>query len=298
VPFIRYSRDKRGFECTLVMHAYRPSQGPQRTRVLYLFRSPAHLRMGRKPLDAEVVEALEHTHPDLNFDWAVLLREPVRHQEPPRGRPARSAARSSGGRRPQSRPAPPPPEAAAPLVDDQSMLGRVLGARAAGRLRAAYSDLLQRIVRRARTPEDRDRLSDRAARLNPDDWADESAVTAGAQTVESEWDAIAAELPQRRRGRRGGRRRSPDAEAGGREPSAGAGEPSPERSGPPIEATPGGATEASGIMAEGGDIHDREPRTANRVPEDPLDRPDRGADDDRDDGGPPGAAEPGPADDL
>jgi len=62
VPFIRHARDKRGYEQTFVMHAYRPGQGSSRARVLYLFRSPANMKVGRRALDAEVTEALEHTH--------------------------------------------------------------------------------------------------------------------------------------------------------------------------------------------------------------------------------------------
>jgi hypothetical protein len=94
------------------------------------------------------------------------------------------------------------------VVDDQSLLGRVLGAGQAVRLRARYQELIQRIARRATTPEQRDQLSERAARLNPDEWPDEGAVRAASRSVESEWAAIAEELPQRRRGRRGGRHRA------------------------------------------------------------------------------------------
>ncbi len=68
MPFIRYTRDKRGYEVTFVMHAYRSPQGTGRTRVLYLFRSPAHLQGGRQALDDEARDGLEHTHPDLTFD--------------------------------------------------------------------------------------------------------------------------------------------------------------------------------------------------------------------------------------
>jgi len=213
VPFIRYTRDKRGYETTFVMHGYRPAQGPQRTRVLYLFRAPSHIRMGRRPLDDEAREALEHTHPDLSFDWSALDRESAdvrgadhrdrdRDRDRDGGRPRRGA--------PQGRPKPP---AAPPLVvDDQSLLGRTLGGATAARYRARYSELLERITRRARTPEERDRLTEAAQRLNPDDWPDAEAVRAHAQTIEAEWDAVAAELPARRRGRRGGRRRESPAE--------------------------------------------------------------------------------------
>jgi hypothetical protein len=231
VPFIRYSRDKRGYESTFVMHAYRPTQGAQQTRVLYMFRSLAHLKIGRKPLDPEVVEALEHTHPDLSFDWTALLREPAREaaREDARARLARGGRqggrqreRSSGrqgGRqaRPTSRAEAAPVEVAPePMVDDQSLLGRVLGAKEAARLRGAYTQMMQRVARRARNPEDRDRLTERAARLNPEEWSDEATVTAEAQTVQAAWDAIIAELPSRRRGRRGGRPREAGGEATGK----------------------------------------------------------------------------------
>jgi len=208
VPIIRQTRDKRGFEHTLVLHTYHPTGGgQQRARVLYMFCSPANLKVGRTALDAEVMEALEHTHPDLSFDWGSIPRETViarpeqvdRHQRRP---PPRPADRS------QSRNAPPPAAPPPPVVaDDGSMLGRVLGASQAARIRQRYGDVIQRIGRRARTPEERDRLLERAQRLNPEGWADEATMRSQAGTIDAALDAINAELPSRRRGRRGGRRR-------------------------------------------------------------------------------------------
>ncbi|ODS53181.1 MAG: hypothetical protein ABS36_14725 [Acidobacteria bacterium SCN 69-37] len=236
MPFIRYTRDKRGYETTYVMHGYRPVQGPQRTRVLYLFRSPSHVRMGRRPLDEEAREALEHTHPDLSFDWTVLGRESesvrvVEDREP--GRARRGGARSA---RPAS-------SSTSAAVDDQSPLGRALGSETAARFRTRYRDLLQRIVRRARTPEERDRLTEAAQRLNPDDWPDAEAIRAHAETIEQEWDAVAAELPARRRGRRGGRRREGGADTPGSDDGADRGAD---------EADP------SDIMAGEGDVDERQ----------------------------------------
>ena len=209
MPFIRYNRDKRGYETTLVMHAYRTAQGAQQHRVLYLFRSPSSMQVGRQALDEEVVEALEHTHPNLAFDWPGLLRErtetrnaenrPRPRKGAQKGMSGSGAARSAAAGRPPAEPV---------VVEDETLLGRVLGADEAARLRRRHAELLQRIGRRARTPEDRDRLSERAGRLNPDDWSDEAAVRASAATLDAELDAIAEELPQRRRGRRGGRRRA------------------------------------------------------------------------------------------
>jgi hypothetical protein len=203
VPFIRQTRDKRGFDHTYVMHVYHPAGGgPQRPRVLYVFRSPANLKVGRTALDAEVMEALEHTHPDLSFDWASLTRDSAATRvDHTAERPVRRPA--PRGERPDRRPPPP----AAPLATpDGSVLGRALGAAEAARLRQRYSALLQRIARRARTPDERARLIDRAARLNPDEWPDEATVRAQAPGVEAGWNAIHVELPSRRRGRRGGRR--------------------------------------------------------------------------------------------
>lgn len=202
MPFIRVTRDKRGYESTLVMHAYRATNGGQRGRVLYLFRTPSHVHVGRRALDTEVMEALEHTHPDLNFDWAALARDPA----------LRSSTNDEDTRpvprRQQSRPQAPAAAPAAPpvvIVEDHSLLGKTLGAEHARRLRQQFAELLQRIARRARTPDDRDRLTERCGRLNPDGWADETAIQAALVTVEVDWAAISLELPRRRRGRRGGR---------------------------------------------------------------------------------------------
>jgi hypothetical protein len=214
VPFIRHSRDKRGFESTYVMHAYRTAPGgPSRTRVLYLFRSPPHVRVGRHPLDAEVMEALEHTHPDLTFDWSALQRESVTMRSEPR-EISRERRRDQRPSRPAPPPRPVPARVPAPVpvpVDDGSLLAATLGAAEAARLRQRFDAVIQRITRRARTPEERDQLLDQARRLNPGEWADEAAVRDAAARVEGEWHALLNQLPSRRRGRRAGRRRPGEA---------------------------------------------------------------------------------------
>jgi hypothetical protein len=271
------TRDKRGYEATLVMHAYRPGNGGQRGRVLYLFRSPTNVQIGRRALDGEVMEALEHTHPDLNFDWTTLLRDPA----------LRSSVPEEQSRPPMRRPAPKP--AAAPatpipvIVEDHTTLGHALGAERAAALRAQYADLLQRIARRARTPEDRDRLTDRAARLNPDGWADEAAVLAAAGSVETEWQALAAELPRRRRGRRGGRH-AHDNRARAAAPAASIDPGDPGGAGDPGVSSPDVA-EASGIMIDSGEDDDAGAEVHS------LDREDRGDMRDRDDDADGGAAD-------
>jgi len=263
LPFIRYTRDKRGYEHTYVMHAYRPGQGGSRARVLYLFRSPPNLRVGRRPLDAEVTEALEHTHPDLSFDWTSLPAVP----EPPRSESRDRDRSRAGSGRPPTAPDRAAPERMAAVVEDESVLGRALGAQEAARVRLRYNELVQRIARRARTPEDRDRLTERALRLNPDEWADAAAVRAGLVAADAGWEEIAAELPQRRRGRRGGRNRN-----GGGRPEAGAGG----SSGSGVDRAASAATPVgSGIISEDGDADDRSEDAG-------VAGPDRAADDGRD----------------
>jgi hypothetical protein len=221
VPFLRHARDKRGYETTFVMHSFRPGAGQAagRTRLLYLFRSPSNRKVGRSLLDPEVMEALEHTHPDLTFDWTTMLRTPAltapdpersdrdRERDRDRGRQRRDERRE---RQADARREAPAAATPAPILEDDSALGRALGAAEAARLRAAFAELTQRIVRRSRTPEERDRLTERAARLNPDEWADEAAIKDGTAQFGVELDAIRQELPRRRRGRRGGRSRDRD----------------------------------------------------------------------------------------
>lgn len=248
MPFLRHARDKRGYETTFVMHAYRPGAGQAagRTRLLYMFRSPSNRKVGRNFLEPEVMEALEHTHPDLTFDWQSMLRAPAQviseperergergdrgdrgeRHERGRNRSERGERKERGerGERPERRERPDQaahasrPEAVvaelpAAALEDESLLGKAAGAAEAARMRAAYNELVQRIARRSRTPEERDRLIERATRLNPDEWADEAAIAAGVAEFTVECEAIRQELPRRRRGRRGGRAR--DREPGG-----------------------------------------------------------------------------------
>jgi hypothetical protein len=186
------------------MHAYRSTGGNGRTKLLYLFRSPTHVQIGRKSLDPEVREALEHTHPDLTFDWNGLLRD-APPPRPPRtdGRDRERGGRQSRQQKPQrsERPTPAKPE----LPDDDSVLGQALGAAEAARLRQRHAELSQRVRRRARTPEERDALLAALVPLDPDQWGTPDVIAERVREADRGFDAISAQLPKRRRGRRGGR---------------------------------------------------------------------------------------------
>jgi hypothetical protein len=74
MPFVRVSRDARGYQHTFVLHnAHR--RGHPKPSVLYWFRSPPDLRIGREALDEEAMRRLESSHPAVVFDWNRLRRE-------------------------------------------------------------------------------------------------------------------------------------------------------------------------------------------------------------------------------
>ena len=80
MPFLRFSRDKRGYESTYLCHSYRQS-GTQELRVLYWFRTPPGVRVGRLALDPNAIRAIEEANPRLKFDWDKILK--VKAPPPP-----------------------------------------------------------------------------------------------------------------------------------------------------------------------------------------------------------------------
>ena len=94
MPFLRFSRDKRGYE-----HFYlvQPSgrRGKSRSRILYWFRTPPNVRVGREPFDDTIRRTLEAQNPDVTFDWQKLLDTPIPPAEPERWRERRRAERAA-----------------------------------------------------------------------------------------------------------------------------------------------------------------------------------------------------------
>lgn len=90
---MRFSRDRRGYEHTYVLHTSR-GQGRQEPRILYWFRTPPHVRVGRAAIDEEAIRLLEGAHPDVQFEWSRMLKA----QPPPAPLPE-----DHGGRRRRDR---------------------------------------------------------------------------------------------------------------------------------------------------------------------------------------------------
>ena len=72
MPYLRLIRDKRGYETTYLMHWFRENNR-QLSRILYVFRTPGGVRVGRLALEPEVMRQLEARHPEIDFDWTAVL---------------------------------------------------------------------------------------------------------------------------------------------------------------------------------------------------------------------------------
>jgi hypothetical protein len=77
LAFLRFSRDKRGYEHFSLVEATTNRRGKTRTRILYWFRTPPDVKVGREPFDAEVRRALEAQNPNVQFDWRKIVETPI-----------------------------------------------------------------------------------------------------------------------------------------------------------------------------------------------------------------------------
>jgi hypothetical protein len=75
VPFVRVSRDKRGYEHVYLFEV--SNRRPSKPRILYWFRTPPGVRVGREPFDEPVRRALEALNPNVTFDWKKLASDTV-----------------------------------------------------------------------------------------------------------------------------------------------------------------------------------------------------------------------------
>jgi hypothetical protein len=73
---LRFSRDKRGYENFYLVRSFR-RRGRARTRILYWFRTPPNVKVGRKPFEEEVRRAIERQNPGVIFDWKKVIETPI-----------------------------------------------------------------------------------------------------------------------------------------------------------------------------------------------------------------------------
>ena len=107
MPFLRFSRDKRGYESTYLCHTFRRG-GKQELRVLYWFRTPPDVKVGRLALDSVAIHAIEESNPDLKFDWGKILEVKPPPPPPDYGRDGHERRRRGRGKGAGSASAAPP----------------------------------------------------------------------------------------------------------------------------------------------------------------------------------------------
>lgn len=220
MPFLRLTRDRRGFEHTLLLHADVPGETP---RVLYWYRTAPGVLIGRPALDEEAIRSIEEQHPHIEFDWPAILalREAMPPEEesvPERpARPRRTSRREPASRAPRM--APPPSveiepsdvaegrfdgalsesaaeEAAArpPIPTTHGLLEELVGRDIATRLRGRYAELLARIHERGFDELTLAGWLSRAEPLDPDTWLTPDAVLEGVRQADARLEALRSAL--------------------------------------------------------------------------------------------------------
>ena len=257
MPFLRFARDTRGYENTYVLHGFRGGEraGP---RLLYWFRTPPNVKVGRLPLDETAIRAIEESNPELTFDWTKMLK--VKPKAPPAPVSVRASARRPGSRRaaapgsaiPAAGPEPSEDSAApegpaavaatealdidaadvdavdidaadsgAAVADDTASrhpVAALVGDDGLARLRARYAELRARVAEKRTTPSAREALEVRVEALNPDAWRAGEAVVRAIERFEADVEQIRKTLGRR------SRRRPSRAGRGGSSRNADAGE--------------------------------------------------------------------------
>src|SRR6476469_9125697 len=95
MAFFRFSRDKRGYENFYLVQPTTSRRGKVRTRVLYWFRTPPNVRVGREPFDEAVRRQLEAQNPDVTFDWPRILEAPIPSADADKWRERRRVERAA-----------------------------------------------------------------------------------------------------------------------------------------------------------------------------------------------------------
>jgi hypothetical protein len=95
LAFLRFSRDKRGVENFYLVQPTTNRRGKVRPRVLYWFRSPPDVKVGREPFDPDMRRALEAQNPDVIFDWRTIVETPIPSADADKWRERRRTERAA-----------------------------------------------------------------------------------------------------------------------------------------------------------------------------------------------------------
>jgi len=81
VAFLKFTRDKRGYENYFLFEppsgGRHNAHGKGRPRLLFWFRTPPEVKVGRSPFSDEVRQMVEAQNPGVSFDWAHIISTPI-----------------------------------------------------------------------------------------------------------------------------------------------------------------------------------------------------------------------------
>ena len=225
MPFLRLTRDRRGFENTYLMHADRPGDRP---RILYWYRTAPGIVQGRAPLDEDAIRTIEDQHPDIEFDWpAILALSEVMtpEDEAPAPRPQQQQRKDKRRKDRDTASAFAPPEPAELRRDERAgdtgatvepveplepetepvervefveprnrLLEELAGREIGARLRARHSEIIARIDDLDVDGSEKDALFKRAEALDPELWMTPEAVLEGVRNADALFEKLKAAL--------------------------------------------------------------------------------------------------------
>ena len=208
MPFLRVIRDKRGYETTYLMHLYREGHR-QRSRILYVFRSPGGVRVGRDALEPEILREIEAQYPDIAFDWKDV-REHQQHiemsPEPRRRKPPKREDAIEGPPQ-EAVAAPSPAPQQSPLPSETAPSANAVPTTIEGAtpddqiafLGKWYPLIRERIPRRTLDSVRQEALMALAERLNPAAWTDADQIAAGLLQASEALERLSRVFSRRRR---------------------------------------------------------------------------------------------------
>ena len=174
-------------------------KGKGQPRILYWFRTPPGVKVGRSALDEDAIRLIEEHNPDISFDWTRILKGQPDEPEVER----REVPVAPRGERQERTSTPPPlatPEFVPPVDDGPPTAAHAkLGSEGVLRLRGRYAEMLARINERVQDPERQAELKAVAERLNPDAWVTDADVLAGLDSYETSFESLRSVVGRRRR---------------------------------------------------------------------------------------------------
>jgi hypothetical protein len=183
------------------MHWFREGNR-QRSRILYVFRTPGGVRVGRAPLEPEVLRHIETEYPDIEFDWSVIrdnqqVVEPLIEQR--RRRPRRDEAAPAAAEPVE---APPPAPAAPPEARTAGIPAGIKGTTPDEQIAFLvewYPIVRERIPQRTSDPARLEALLALCERLNPANWTDADQIASGLQDAAQALERLSHVFARRRR---------------------------------------------------------------------------------------------------